>query len=55
MTDPSGRKEAEDLIGTIGFVDMIWHCLRGNLPSNEFTQQILHLQSIIYRGWIRHA
>ncbi len=56
MTDPSGRKEAEDwwqtalirmepnqidirgrpiedLIGTIGFVDMIWLCLRGDLPS----------------------
>ena len=23
----------EDLIGTIGFVEMIWLCLRGDLPS----------------------
>ena len=61
MTDPSGRKEAEDwwqtalirmepnqidirghpieeLIGTIGFVDMIWLSLRGDLPSEGQTR-----------------
>lgn len=49
----------EDLIGTIGFVDMIWLCLRGDLPSKDFTvvftQQKLRLTSRIYRGGIRRA
>lgn len=28
----------QDLIGTIGFVEMIWLCLRGDLPSEGQTQ-----------------
>lgn len=49
----------EEVIGTIGFVDMIWLCLRGDLLSKDFTvifiQQKLRLTSRIYRGGIRHA
>jgi citrate synthase len=49
----------EELIGTIGFADMIWLCLRGDLPSKNFTvvftQQKLRLTSRIYGGGIRHA
>lgn len=48
-----------DLIGAIGFVDIICLCMRGDFPSKGFflvfTQQKLRLPCRICRGWFQHA